>query len=92
MADREEIRRRMDTDEIEYILAQFVDMNGSPKVKMVPVAHFDDLIDTGAGFAGASVPGLGQGPHSHEMLGQIDLDSYSVCPWTDGLADRKSVV
>lgn len=86
MADREEIRRRMSNDDIEYILAQFVDMNGSPKVKMVPAAHFDDLIDAGAGFAGASVPGLGQGPHSHEMLGRIDLDSYSICPWTDGVA------
>ena len=86
MADREEIRRRMSNDDIKYILAQFVDMNGSPKVKMVPAAHFDDLIDAGAGFAGASVPGLGQGPHSHEMLGRIDLDSYSVCPWTDGVA------
>lgn len=86
MADREEIRRRMSNDDIKYILAQFVDMNGSPKVKMVPAAHFDDLIDAGAGFAGASVPGLGQGPHSHEMLGRIDLDSYSICPWTDGVA------
>ena len=86
MVDREEIRRRMSNDDIEYILAQFVDMNGSPKVKMVPAAHFDDLIDAGAGFAGASVPGLGQGPHSHEMLGRIDLDSYSICPWTDGVA------
>lgn len=86
MADREEIRRRMSNDGIEYILAQFVDMNGSPKVKMVPTAHFDDLIEEGAGFAGAAVAGLGQGPHSHDMLGRIDLDSYSVCPWTEGVA------
>lgn len=86
MADREEIRRRMSDDGIEYILAQFVDMNGSPKVKMVPTAHFDDLIDEGAGFAGAAVSGLGQGPHSHDMLGRIDLDSYSVCAWTEGVA------
>jgi len=86
MADREEIRQRMSEDGIEYILAQFVDMNGSPKVKMVPTAHFDDLIDEGAGFAGAAVSGLGQGPHSHDMLGRIDLNSYSVCPWTEGVA------
>ena len=29
---------------------------------------------------------MGQGPHSHDMLGRIDLDSYSVCPWTEGVA------
>ena len=86
MADREQVRQQMSEDGVEYILAQFVDINGSPKVKMVPVAHFDDIIDEGAGFAGAAVWGMGQGPHSHDMLGRIDLDSYSVCPWTEGVA------
>ena len=86
MATREEVRQRMRDDKIEYLLAQFVDMNGSPKVKLVPVSHFDDVIDEGAGFAGAAVLGMGQGPHSHDMLARIDLDTYSPAPWTDGLA------
>ena len=86
MASREEIVQRMKDDKIEYILAQFVDINGSPKVKMVPASHFDDVVDTGAGFAGAALPGMGQGPHSHDMLARIDLDSYTQVPWTDGVA------
>ena len=86
MATRDEVRQRMGNDHIEYILAQFVDINGSPKVKMVPVSHFDDVIDTGAGFAGAALPGMGQGPHSHDMLARIDLDSYTPVPWTQGVA------
>ena len=86
MATREEIRQRMGDDGVEYLLAQFVDINGSPKVKMVPVSHFDDVIDEGAGFAGAAVLGLGQGPHSHDMMARIDLDTYSPAPWTEGLA------
>ena len=86
MATREEVRQRMRDDKIEYLLAQFVDINGSPKVKLVPVSHFDDVIDEGAGFAGAAVLGMGQGPHSHDMLARIDLDTYSPAPWTDGLA------
>ena len=86
MATREEIRQRMGDDQIEYILAQFVDIYGSPKVKMVPASHFDDVIDTGAGFAGAALPGMGQGPHSHDMLARIDLDSYTPVPWTEGVA------
>ena len=76
----------MSNDNIKYILAQFVDINGSPKVKMVPASHFDDVIDTGAGFAGAALPGMGQGPHSHDMLARIDLDSYTPVPWTEGVA------
>ena len=86
MATRKEIRQRMDEDKIEYVLAQFVDINGSPKVKMVPASHLDDVVDAGAGFAGAALPGMGQGPHSHDMLARIDLDTYTPVPWTDGVA------
>ena len=86
MAVREDIRQRIREDNIEYLLVQFVDINGSPKVKMVPVSHFEDVIDVGAGFAGAAVLGLGQGPHSHDMMARIDLDTYSPLPWADGVA------
>ncbi len=86
MSTREEVRQRMRDDNVEYLLAQFVDINGSPKVKLVPASHFDDVIDVGAGFAGAALPGMGQGPHSHDMLARIDLDSYTPVPWEEGLA------
>ncbi len=86
MPTREEVRQRLCEDGIEYLLVQFVDINGSSKVKMVPVSHLDDVIDDGAGFAGAAVLGLGQGPHSHDMMARIDLDTYSPAPWTEGVA------
>lgn len=76
----------MKNDGIEFILAQFVDIHGSAKVKMVPVSSFDDLIDDGAGFAGAAVWGVGQGPHSHDMLARIDLESYTPLPWMPNTA------
>ena len=85
-ATREDIRERMQEDNVEYLLTQFVDIHGSPKVKMVPVSHLDDVIDDGAGFAGAALPGMGQGPHSHDMLARIDLDTYTPVPWRDGVA------
>ena len=86
MAIREEIFQRMKDDDVKFILAQFVDLNGSPKVKMVPVDHFEDVLDEGAGFAGAALPGMGQGPHSHDLMARIDLDSYTYVPWDEGLA------
>ena len=55
MSDREAIRSRMNAAGIEFLLAQFVDIHGSAKVKMVPYSGFDDMIDSGAGFAGAAV-------------------------------------
>ena len=86
MADREQVRKQMEKDGIEFLLAQFVDVHGSARVKMVPVSSFDDMIDAGAGFAGAAVWGLGQGPDSHDMLARIDLDSYTPLPWMPNTA------
>jgi len=86
MADRETIRQQLVDDGIEFLLAQFVDMNGTAKVKMVPASSLDDMIDEGAGFAGAAVWGSGQGPHSHDMLARIDLASYTPLPWMPNTA------
>ena len=62
MTTREDIRERMAEDGVQYLLAQFVDLHGSAKVKLVPAGNLDALIDDGAAFAGAALPGLGQGP------------------------------
>ncbi len=86
MASREEVRKQLQQDKIEYILTQFVDIHGSAKAKMVPINHFDDVIDAGAGFAGGALPGMGQGPHSHDMMARIDLDTYTPLPWKEGVA------
>ncbi|MFP6751063.1 MAG: hypothetical protein VB855_05275, partial [Pirellulaceae bacterium] len=60
MVDRGQIRQQLSDDDIEFLLVQFVDMNGTAKVKMVPASSLDDMIDEGAGFAGAAVWGSGQ--------------------------------
>jgi glutamine synthetase len=86
MMDRESVRKQLDEREIEFLLAQFVDVHGTAKVKMVPRASFDDLIDAGAGFAGAAVWGAGQGPHSHDMMARIDLSSFTPLPWKPNTA------
>jgi glutamine synthetase len=85
-ASRDAVREQLRKDGIEYLLVQFVDMNGSAKCKMVPADTLDDVIDIGAGFAGASLWGMGQGPHSHDMLGRIDLATYTPLTWKPGVA------
>ncbi|MEE2659663.1 MAG: type III glutamate--ammonia ligase [Candidatus Latescibacterota bacterium] len=86
MTDRDEIKKRLKADGIEFLLVQFVDVSGAAKVKMVPASSLDDAIDTGAGFAGAALWGMGQGPHSHDMLARIDLDTYTPIPWQPNTA------
>ena len=86
MTTRDEIKARIEQDGIEFLLVQFVDLNGTAKVKMVPASELDACIDSGAGFAGAALWGLGQGPHDHDMLARVDLDSYTPLPWKPNTA------
>jgi len=85
-ASREQMRKQLKKDGIQFLLAQFVDIHGAAKVKMSPAECLDMLIDDGAGFAGGAVWGMGQGAHSHDMMGRIDLDSYTPIPWQPNTA------
>lgn len=77
---------RLEKDGIHFLLAQFVDIHGSPKVKMAPSEGLATLLEEGAGFAGGAVWGMGQGAHSHDLMGRIDPDSYTPLPWQPGTA------
>lgn len=71
---------------IAYLLVQFVDLHGSPKVKMVPSACLRSVTDSGAGFAGGAVWGMGQNASSHDMMARVDLASYTPLPWKADMA------
>jgi glutamine synthetase len=83
---RESIRRRLRDDGIDYLLAQWVDLHGTPRCKGVPASAIDLLLAGSAGFAGAATIGMGQGPHDHDLIGVPDLATYTVVPWESGLA------
>src|SRR6266545_7471830 len=82
---KEEIRDRFKQDQVDYILVQYVDIHGTPRCKGVPVRALDQLLAGSAGFAGAAVWGMGQGPHDHDMIALPDLASYTPVPWETGV-------
>src|SRR3954447_7432617 len=53
---------------------------------MVPADCLDAVADTGAGFAGGAVWGMGQNASSHDMMARVDPVSYTPLPWKAGLA------
>ncbi|MBF0209406.1 MAG: type III glutamate--ammonia ligase [Desulfamplus sp.] len=71
---------------VEFILAQFVDIHGSPRVKQVPLDSFYDLVEKGAGFAGGAVWGMGMGPESHDLMARTDITTYKQLPWQPNVA------
>src|SRR3990172_12884128 len=82
----DQLKKRLVEDSVDYLLIQFVDIHGAAKVKMVPARCVDDVVHVGAGFAGGAVWGMGQGAHSHDLMGRADPDSYTPLPWEPGVA------
>lgn len=72
---------------IQFFLMSFVDMHGTPRAKLVPSAHLEDVLGGAAGFAGFAVDGLGQGPHDPDLscVPQGDSSVFPL-PWKPGLA------
>lgn len=69
------------------ILAQFTDIHGVAKGKLVPIEHWQSLIDTGAGFAGPSIWGTGlprYGANS-EYYGKLISDCQHILPGINGV-------
>jgi glutamine synthetase len=82
------LREEMRVRGVKYIFAQFTDIHGAAKGKLIPLAHLDDIIYPGAGFSGPSIWGTGlprNGPRS-EYYGRADLSTLQAMPWLPGYA------
>jgi glutamine synthetase len=73
-------------NQVKFVLAQFVDIHGVAKTKSVPVNHFNDILEGGAGFAGFAVWGLGQEPHDPDYMAVGDIGTLTLVPWQPGYA------
>ena len=73
---------------VHTLLAQFTDIHGVAKGKLVPLAHLDDLLTDGAGFAGPSIAGTGlprTGPRA-EYFARGNASTTTALPWMPGVA------
>ena len=73
---------------VNYVFAQFTDIHGAAKGKLIPLAHLGDIVSPGAGFSGPSIWGTGlprTGPRS-EYYGRADLSTLQPMPWLPGYA------
>ena len=73
---------------VHTLIAQFTDLHGVAKGKLIPLAHIDALLTTGAGFSGPSICGTGlprTGPRS-EYYGRGSASTARALPWMPGFA------
>lgn len=70
-----------------FILALFVDLNGKPCAKLVPIEAVHELQNDGVGFAGYAVGAIGQEPKDPDLIAIPDPASFTPVPFIkEGLA------
>jgi len=79
-----EAKQFLKEHQIKYVLAQFADIHGVAKVKSVPVAHLEDVLTAGAGFAGGAIWGTGIAPNGPDYMAVGDLTTLGLVPWQAG--------
>jgi glutamine synthetase len=87
MADSADLAELCETSGTTFVLALFVDLNGKPCAKLVPVEAINQLIDEGVGFAGYAVGAIGQEPQDPDIMAMPDASSFTPIPFVKpGLA------
>lgn len=79
---------RLHAQGVHTLLAQFTDVHGVAKGKLLPLAHLDTLLTHGAGFAGPSIAGTGlprTGPRA-EYHARGDARTVLPLRWMPGVA------
>ena len=82
------LQERLHAQGVHSLLVQFTDIEGVAKGKLVPLAALDDVLATGAGFAGPSIAGTGlprTGPRA-EYYARGDAGTAQALPWWPGVA------
>lgn len=71
---------------IDFYLCSFVELAGTPKAKLVPATHIEEMKSEGAGFAGFAAGDLNQGPHDPDIVSIPDFKSLTILPWRKNVA------
>jgi glutamine synthetase len=82
------LHQRLHEAGVHTLLVQFTDLHGVAKGKLVPLAHLNDVLATGAGFSGPSISGTGlprMGARS-EYYARGDAATALPLPWMPGVA------
>jgi glutamine synthetase len=87
MAQPSELAALAERHGTKFILALFVDLNGKPCAKLVPVEAVEELAADGVGFAGYAVGAMGQEPKDPDLMAVPDPSSFTPVPFVkEGLA------
>lgn len=82
MSDVEKTARRLKEDGVQYLFGFYVDINGVPKSKCVPIDSLENMMGGSELYTVGALEGMGElGPHEDECAGLPDLNRLVVLPW-----------
>jgi glutamine synthetase len=79
-ASRQELLKRVETDNVKFINLQFTDIHGTVKSVSVPVHRLGEVLEKGSWFDGSSIQGFAR-IHESDMVLHPDPATYQVLPW-----------
>ena len=71
---------------VKFLMASYVDIHGVSKCKMVPAAHFDQMMSGSELFTGAALDGVPQDVSEEEVAAHPDAKSCKILPWDQDVA------
>ncbi|WP_138414679.1 type I glutamate--ammonia ligase [Aquibacillus sediminis] len=78
---QEEIKKRIEEENVKFIRLQFTDMLGTIKNVEIPLSQLDKALNNEMAFDGSSIEGFVRIEES-DMILYPDLDTFLVFPWT----------
>lgn len=87
MPTPEQLRDELVSRGVKYVFGFYVDINGVPKSKCVPVEFLPSMAEGSELYTVGALEGMGDlGPHEDECAGIPELDRTVVLPWQPDFA------
>ena len=77
---KQDIRRMIEEEDVEFIRLQFTDLFGSLKNIAVTTSQLDRILENRISFDGASIQGF-VGIEDSDLFLHPDLDTFCIFPW-----------
>ena len=81
MSEVADVKRRLLDAGVKYVFGAYVDLDGVPKSKCVPVDHFEGMAAGSELYTVGALEGMGElGPNEDECVGIPDLSGITILP------------
>ena len=84
--DLDSLRDELEARGVQFLMANFSDMHGVSKTKLVPIAHLRDMMAGSELYTGAALDGVPQDVSDEEVSARPDAASCIVLPWQPNVA------